>query len=1235
LKRRRCFPSVSFGLVLAAGFLHAALAVAATPSPTTTELTISTGNSVAGRVLVTLTASVSASGNPVSPGSVLFCNAQAAYCEDLNILGQAQLTASGSASLNLILPIGSHQIRAEFKGTSSHAPSSSPTESVTVAGKYPTITTFTAVPSPATYAIQGKVISGGLPAQTGTLNFPDGSNHLIPLVTSPVGPPTFQFTALAALPGTTALTSGAVADLNRDGRLDQLAYDNVNNNVVVLFGNGDGTFVAGPVIPVGRHPDAIAVGDFNNDDILDFAVANQDDNNVYVFLGNGDGTFSAPAAIAVGNTPNYISAGDFNNDGNADLVVSSSAGSSIWIGNGKGGFTLSTAPALPQAFSSIRVADLNGDGNADLVYSIQSSIHVSLGKGDGTFTTAAAPSVPCGNACVDAVVADFNGDGEPDLAVASIGNFTNGSGNVSFMTGLGDGTFGAPTAFSYVFVTSLSVGDFLGDGKVDVFESNLLNYQGELLLDYFVILQGNGDGTFVEFGSLSGTVAAIGDFNSDGMTDLALSTPTAISLASWQTTVADSRATVTGSLGIHNVFANYEGDATHAASASAALGLQGPKAATTTTLQASPTPIAPGQAMQLVATVSPSLAGQDRATGTITFSNGPNTLGVVPVSDGRAVFSTTVLPIGSNISLTAHYSGNSDFIASTSLPIYLTTRGALRPGSTIALGVSPASTAPQGTVVTLSAKVFDAGQPLTIGLVTFYGSTSAHPGKTILGQAQLTPAGVATMKFKPPLGSLAFQAIYQGTNSHAGCASTWQALTVTGKLATSTLISANPPNYSAAVTAYGLLPASGQVTFADATNSNLAFATAPLIPVNTLTTQYSLTPAPSPSVVNGQLALATADFNGDGILDIATFTSSGFSILLGNPDGTFTQKFTTNVAGYLPSLAVADFNGDGIPDVAVLQVGDPHGSIFVFLGRGDGTLTSQPTLVVGEWSASLVSGDFNGDGIPDLIATNLDDTTNVLLGNGDGTFRAVPSPNLGSSAVGTAIVADFNGDGIPDVATGVYGDGVILLLGNGDGTFVTRFLPFYTQVAPLTLAEADFNGDGIPDLLLTGALQGLTLLLGNGDATFATYKLLGGLPDDNVTSITGDLNGDGIPDLVIQDWSNSELDILLGKGDGTFVQGPDLPLPTPGIEGSAGIAIGDFNGDGLPDLLAVSGFGAPAMYEWLSAVTQTSLATAKNVTPPGTGTQQVYAIYPGDATHTSSVSATVPVASAAPARPQQ
>lgn len=1240
MKRRRCFPSVSFGLVLAAGFLNAVLAVAATPSPTTTELTISTGNSVAGRVLVTLTASVSASGNPVSPGLVLFCNAEAAYCEDLNILGQAQLTASGSASLNLILPIGPHQIRAEFKGTSSNAPSSSSTESVTVSGKYPTITTFTAAPGPATYAIQGKVVSFGQPAQTGTLNFPDGSNHLIPLVTSLVGPPSFQFTPLAALPGTATLTSGAVADLNRDGKLDQLAYDNVNNNVVVLFGNGDGTFVAGPAISVGRHPDAIAVGDFNNDDILDFAVANQDDNNVYVFLGNGDGTFSAPSAISVGNAPNYISVGDFNNDGNADLVVSSSLGSSIWLGNGKGGFTLSTAPALRQAFSPILVVDLNGDGNADLVYSIQTSILVSLGKGDGTFTSAAAPQVICGSACIAAVVADFNGDGEPDLVVASSGNYANGSGNLSFMTGHGDGTFGSPALLASGFLTGLSVGDVLGDGKIDIFVSNQLDYQGDLLIDDVLILQGNGDGTFADFGTLPQTVSAVGDFNGDGMTDLALASPTAVSLASWQTTAADSRVTVTGSLGIHNVFANYEGDATHTASVSAAIGLQGPKAATTTTLEASPTPIAPGQTMNLVATVSPSAAGQDRATGTITFSNGPNTLGVVPLSEGRAVFSTTALPIGSNISLTAYYSGNSEFTSSTSLPIYLTPRGTLRPGSTVALGVSPASSTPQGTVVTLSANVFDAGQPLTIGLVTFYGSTSAHPGKTMLGQAQLTPAGVATMKFRPPLGSLAFQAVYQGTNSHAGCASTWQSLTVTGKLATNTDISANPPNYSATVTANGLLAASGQVTFADATNSNLAFATAPLIPLNTLSTQFSLTPATPPNIVNGLVGVATADFNSDGILDVATITASGLTILLGNPDGTFTQKFTASLTGNGTSLAVADFNSDGIADVAVAQDGDPYGSVEVFLGRGDGTFISRTTVAAGSYGTWwIVAGDFNGDGIPDLLTTNVYNvSTAVLLGNGDGTFRAIPSPNLASLALGPPIVADFNGDGIPDVATGVFSDGVSLLLGNGDGTFVSRFLPVPADIDNGTLAEADFNGDGIPDLLLTGGLPGVTLLLGNGNATFTPYLMPVALPYDELVPTAVDLNGDGIPDLVLQDPGKFELDIELGRGDGTFVQGPIVPTPNPmpnQYPGYSGVAVGDFNGDGIPDVLALSGSSTPAIYEWFSAVTQTSQATARNVTPPGTGTQQVYAIYPGDATHLGSVSATVPAASTVPAHQEK
>jgi len=1187
------------------------------------------GNSVAVGSVVSLIASVSSSGAPVSPGLVVFCNAEAAHCEDFNILGQAQLTTSGSASLNLILPIGAHQIRAEFLGTLSNAPSSSSTEGLTVAGMYPTVTTISAAQSPNGVALRGKVTSIGYPGQTGTLNFPDLANHLIPLATLTVGSPTYQLTPVPETPGTTTSTSGAVADFNRDGKLDQLTYDSANNSVTVLFGNGDGTFFAGPAIPVGTNPDAIAVGDFNNDDILDFAVANYDNSNVYIFLGKGDGTFSAPTAISVGKSPNYISVGEFNSDGNADLVVSSSAGLSIWLGNGKGGFSLFATPTLPQAFSSIRVVDLNGDGHADLVYSIQTSIHVSLGNGDGTFTTAAATSVPCGSKCTDAVVADFNGDGEPDLAVSSIGVYSNGSGGVFVMSGNGDGTFGSPTVFPYFFALALSWGDLKGDGKGAICEGDLY-FGGAIFWD-------NGDGTFVQGQWLPASVSAMGDFNSDGMTDLAFGSPTGIYLAGWFVTAATSRATVTGGLGVHNVFANYEGDANHAASVSSAIALQGPRATTTTALTASPTPIALGEVMQLVATVTPSVAGGYRAAGTITFSNGPNALGVVPLSDGRAAFSTTALPIGSNISLTAYYSGNAEFTSSVSLPVRLTGGGRLRPGSTVELSVSPSPQVSQGSVVTLTAKVLDAGGPVTAGLVLFYGSTSAQRRATVLGQAQLTPSGVATMKYRPPIGALAYKAVYQGVNTHAAGESAPQGLTVTGKIATSTVISANPPTFTADVTAYGLLAASGDVSFVDATDSSQTFATASLGPA---TSQFSLTPATTPNVATAANALAVADFNEDGILDIVTYTSAGLTILLGNPDGTFAQAFANSLIT-APVITVADFNSDGIPDIASLDWEDS--SVTILLGRGDGTFNSLPAFTVGSngsnlnYSVSIVSGDFNGDGIPDLITANFsNNSTGVLLGSGDGTFHAVPSPNLAPAGwpVGPAIVADLNGDGIPDVVTPMQG-GVSIFLGNGDGTFVAKFLPVSPDFDNGTVAAADYNGDGIQDLVVTGGWPGISMLLGNGDATFTPYTLPVALPYSVLGPTAADLNGDGIPDLVLVDESSPDLEILLGRGDGTFAEGPVVPTPDLGAEGASGgaiaAAVGDFNGDGIPDVLAMSGtYTLPnsAVYEWFSSITQTSPATATNVMLPGSGTQQVFATYPGDTTHLGSVSATAPSAAA-------
>jgi hypothetical protein len=338
-----------------------------------------------------------------------------------------------------------------------------------------------------------------------------------------------------------------------------------------------------------------------------------------------------------------------------------------------------------------------------------------------------------------------------------------------------------------------------------------------------------------------------------------------------------------------------------------------------------------------------------------------------------------------------------------------------------------------------------------------------------------------------------------------------------------------------------------------------------------------------------------------------------------------------------------------------LQDEDPS-TVAVFLGRGDGTFISQPPIPVFSFSGanSMASGDFNGDGNADLLMTNYNDgTVAVLLGNGAGGFRLITGPDLGGQDSSEVIVADFNGDGIPDVATldyfsEEYEFNLEILLGNGDGTFVVNSVSAQCQPNS-AIASADFNGDGYPDIVVGPCESSIGMFLGNGNGTFTYSSLtgpqIGQLLDPDAepdAATTGDLNGDGIPDLILTNTAGSQIGILFGKGDGTFVAGPVLTLPNKAWAGEAAVA--DFNGDGIPDVLSAASNsfwsflpGYPNvtnMYEWFSTITQTSQATATNVTLPGSGTQQVFATYPGDATHIGSVSTTVPAA-AAELKPQE
>ncbi|MFN7994237.1 MAG: VCBS repeat-containing protein [Bryobacteraceae bacterium] len=331
--------------------------------------------------------------------------------------------------------------------------------------------------------------------------------------------------------------------------------------------------------------------------------------------------------------------------------------------------------------------------------------------------------------------------------------------------------------------------------------------------------------------------------------------------------------------------------------------------------------------------------------------------------------------------------------------------------------------------------------------------------------------------------------------------------------------------------------------------------------------------------------ITTADLNNDGFQDLAVANTAlgtgSLSILLGNGDGSFQPQKFVAAGNYPRSIAVADFNRDGKLDLAVANEGpSTGGTISILIGKGDGTFLSPSFLISGLNPASVVAGDFNGDGFIDIAVANSQQfqttlqpgSVSVFLGKGDGTFG--PASFFGAGFFPIAIAAaDLNGDGKLDLATANFG-GVTLavLLGNGDGSFQPAlFVPAGRE--PFSIAVADLDGDGHADLISANHSQTSTggtvsTALGIGDGTFQTTAYLrAGL--GVVFVAVGDFNLDGKADLAVANTGGSAVGgvtILLGNGDGTFQAPAKLSA---GLHPES-IAVGDYNRDGHPDLAVVN-----------------------------------------------------------------
>ncbi len=899
----------------------------------------------------------------------------------------------------------------------------------------------------------------------------------------------------------------AGGDFNGDGRLDLVAANKTTpGKVSLLLNNGGGTFAPFKSFPAGGNsPSSIAVEDFNANGTLDVVVTNSASDTVSVLRGSGSGAFRRPVSYPAGPSPTSVTYGEFTGDGRFDLAVANSTATtvSVLVNNGDGTYGAVTSYNIGAGALSVISGEFSGDGLDDLVAVGSDRVAVLLGTGTGSFVSGASY---VGGSPVDVAAGDFNSDGNLDVAVGQ------STGDVEVRLGNGDGTFQAPLIlFVGAFLASVDVDDLDHDGDLDIAAVRNSGTPVGVLLN-------NGNGSFKAaqyYGSIATSIAVL-DVTGDGFRDLAA----ASSSADYVTVLpgsSDGSFVVPPTLGTgggrHVTVADLNGDgdpdfATAAAGKPMKVFLGG----SGTQFQAAIDAWGGGgqfaithdvdndSDLDLKNFVNPLTIAIDlgivKANGDGTFDTAPKVSGIPAYNsavagdvdgDGKADL------VVANDGGPAVLLGNGD--GTFKSPMY----GPAAPGDELLL--------------------LDLNGDANLDLVARHGILSSS-FKVLLGNGN---------------GTFKAAASYSAQFTEDFAAGDFN-----GDGFPDLAVSQRSTQYTVEL---HLNQGNGTFLYAGA----LYFST------------YDLK------------SIVAADFNGDGIDDIAVSetlptTTNRIVTLLCNGDGTFKPGQWTSAALNLTDLdlATADFNGDGIWDLAM---GD-YDSVVIRMGAGNGLFgVAQAYPTVG--GARVKIGDFNSDGAAD-VAQNTQGVVGVLVGNGDGTFAVEHRLSDEQSFSGPHVdgaVADFNGDGRQDLVVRNT-----ILLGTPDGFDAARgFLIDNLNPNNRAITTGDFNGDGIPDL--TSAHFGssptyagsVSVLLGISGGLYSTPVVYptgnGGTGDVEAA----DFNEDGFLDLIASNLSGT-VRLLLGNGNGTFQSAVSIP----GGATPYGLAVGDFDADGDLDVATTS-----------------------------------------------------------------
>ena len=927
-----------------------------------------------------------------------------------------------------------------------------------------------------------------------------------------------------------------VGDMNNDNQLDLIIIDSINGQIHIIPGYGNGSFASITTYDSisGSNPFGAALGDFNNNNQSDLVVVNYGTNDVLIL----NDYFIKPSTrqinydVGTQGTTNLVTFGDFNSDHIPDIISYQEQTLIILLGfsNGTFGNEITIFIGNQSNIQYLYVEDLNNDNLADIIIADGGyhGVDVLLGYGNGSFTEMTTYPSRVDSFLWLLAVGDLNQDNQLDIV------FTDTQYNdVGILFGDGTGTFsneilytvdtGSPTY-------GLAVDDINNDNYTDI----VVGHSSSSL----TILFGYGDGTFIIMGTFSTNMNSrtnsliLADLNRDNDLDIVVANPFtdnfAVFLGYGDGNFADPTIYSSGSASepYHLMVTDFNNDnisdiAVASYGNSAVLIFYG----------------FGNGSFQLTRTYSTGFASKPFDINAVYFNDDKQLEIIVALEGIGAIGVLTEYKAAKFINQTKYSTG------SAPKPLSVAT-GNFNNDNRPDIVVANAGTGDLSILFGTNNDTFDMEIIYRIG-------TDSQPQYVITcdinkdNQTDIISVNLQMNSISLILGygngSFAEQMIYptgSGSNPYA--------------------ISSGDLNNDTQL----------DLVVANTGTNNIGI----FFGFNYRSFLYQTIPLSNSR--SGSRGIVVSDFNNDNYPDIAAiyFSTSRLDILLGYGNGSFTV-INSYLAGFFSSLngiAADDFNNDNQSDLVIVSIGSD--SIGVFLGYGNGSFAHFKRFSAGNNSfpISVINGDLNNDGRLDIVTANYgSETVGILLGYGNGTFSIVNIYSTGKGSTPNAVtLGDFNDDDRLDIAAANYGtDCIGVFLGYGDGTFTNqRIFSSGYRSSPLSITIGDFNRDNKVDIAVANFRRNdLGILLGYGDGTFAdvtSYSTGDGSTPYQIG--IGDFNNDNISDIAVANYGTSNMVVLFGFGDGTFLLGIGYST---GIGSEPwSLAIGDFNRDGRLDI---------------------------------------------------------------------